>query len=227
MEGRDKKTYGVIFDLDGTLLESAPAIMVVGNAFLAELGLAPISLEETRAFIGGGAKEFVRLLLGSRAALDEEHFAAQYARFESIYHSASPALNKPFPGVGSVLDALLEGGYALALCTNKPLQPTLSILEHFQWHKYFPVVVAGDTLPVRKPNPAPLLKAAQDLGCEDFLFVGDSEIDAQTALAVGCSFALFSGGYHKGPIGEIPRSFVFDDYESLLGDVVRSRNAQR
>ena len=104
---------------------------------------------------------------------------------------------------------------ALGLCTNKPVDPAIHVLRALDLEKYFQVVLGGDSLPERKPHARPLLKVAEDLGAERFLFVGDSEVDADTAVNAKVDFALYTEGYRKSDVSEIPHRYPFDDYVKL------------
>ncbi len=210
---------GIIFDLDGTLIDSAPAITAVANDFLATLKLAPLEVAETISFIGGGSQQFVRLMLESRDAYEEGLFERQFSDFSGIYLDAAPDLNTPFAGVEEVLEELLGAGHPLALCTNKPEAPTRRIVAHFGWQQFFPVIVAGDTLTVKKPNPAPLYSAMKSIDRESVFFVGDSETDASTAAAAGQPFLLFTEGYRKTAVADLHCAASFSHYSEFRGSV--------
>jgi len=214
-----REEIGLIFDLDGTLIKSAPAITSVANEFLGTLGLPSVKLKETISFIGGGSEQFVRLLLESRKAYSQNEFATRFATFSKIYVAASPELNQPFMGAEKALREMAKRGHPLALCTNKPAAPTHQIIEALGWGDLFGAIVAGDTLAVKKPNPAPLFKAAKAIGCRLLLYVGDSEVDAATAEAAAQPFVLFTEGYRKTAVEGIEHAANFSEY-SQLGDVV-------
>jgi len=211
----NKETFGLIFDLDGTLIDSAPSITAVANAFLATLSLAPLVEKETISFIGGGSEQFVRLMLESRGAYDAPLFDTNFAKFSQIYVSAAPELNHPYPGAETALRRLAEQGYALALCTNKPEAPTKKIIDALGWGDLFGAVIAGDTLPVKKPNPLPLQEAAKRIACRSLLYFGDSETDAATAENAGHPFVLFTEGYRKSSVQEMRHTARFSNYSEL------------
>lgn len=209
----------VVFDLDGTLVDSAPAIRGVANRFLAEHDAEPLSLDETRRFVGEGAEIFLRRTLDARGMRAEgERFAARLRRFREIYAEAPGEENHPFPGVEPALAALASAGAALGLCTNKPARPTGNVLRALGWERTFGVVVAGDTLATRKPDPAPLLHAVERLGAvaEETLYVGDSETDAAAAEAAQVAFALWPRGYRKGPAEAMRRDHWLEDFAELV-----------
>lgn len=208
----------VIFDLDGTLIDSAPALRDIAGRYLAELGAAPLTLEEVRRFVGDGVRTFLGRAHAARGlALEGQALEAAHDRYRAIYAAADGAANPPFPGVVAALDALAARGLALGLCTNKPMAPTEAVLAALGWKGRFGAVVAGDSLPVLKPDPAPLLETAARLGVAgaDALYVGDSETDAATAAAAGIRFGLYLHGYRKGPAESIRADLRFDDWARL------------
>jgi len=213
---------GIVFDLDGTLIESAPAIMAVGNRLLSENGLPPLTLEETRSYIGNGAAKFVERAFsarGVRAAKERLH--AAFERFKVLYGEADPLDNAPMPGVDQALRTLADEGFPLALCTNKPDIPTRTIIAARGWSDLLTAIVSGDSLDVKKPDPGPLFEARRLLGTSSILFVGDSEIDAETALRADVPFILYTNGYRKAPIETLSFRASFADFADLA-EVVRS-----
>ncbi len=210
----------VIFDLDGTLIDSAPDIHAAGNAALAEAGLAPITLAQSRSFVGSGAPVYVaRMAAAQVPALCAPERAALEARllksFLALYETAH-ALTRPYPGALELIERLAGAGRGLGLCTNKPIAPTRAVLRHFGLLRAFGTVIGGDSLDTRKPDPAPLHRALADLGVTRCLFVGDSEIDAETARAAGQPFALFTQGYRRSPVTQIPHDISFSSHSELL-----------
>ena len=205
----------IIFDLDGTLIDSAPDIQTVANAVLAEFGAAPLSLKQTRGFIGNGAAVFVQRMFALRE-LPHADLAPALQQFLQRYEGAV-SLTKPFPGVRQCLEDLLGQGHSLGICTNKPLKPTHAVLQHLNLAGYFQVIVGGDSLPMRKPDPAPLMAVATELKHAKVVFVGDSEVDAKTAQAAGVPFWLFANRYRKSPIALIPHDIVFAEFAELGG----------
>jgi len=216
-------TPAIVFDLDGTLIDSAPDLHVALNLTLAEQGVAPMSLEQTKGFIGHG---ITNLVDQARQASDLP--AAQQAEMVKAmfrHYLASPAvLTRPYPGAAEALMSLSAAGFALGLCTNKALVPTLEILATLGLRQYFGKVIGGDSLPQKKPDPAPLLAACEGIG-RPALFVGDSEVDAATAAAAGLPFALFTKGYRKAPVADLPHALAFDDYSELSASVLGGRLA--
>jgi len=211
MERRDMGI--VIFHLDGTLIDSAPDIRAAGNTVLARHGAAPMDLAEATGFIGNGASVLVQRMIAARGLADDLH-PAMLAEFLELYEDAVH-LTTLFPGVLQTLDALAAAGHTLGICTNKPEAPTRAVLHHFGLGDRFGAVFGGDTLTVRKPDPAPLLACHGALGGGPVLYVGDSEVDAATADAARLPFALFTRGYRKAAVETLPHAHAFDDFTAL------------
>jgi len=209
----------IVFDLDGTLIDSAPDIHAIANLVLAQEGAAPITLQDTRRFVGNGAAVFVARMRAARGLPD----AAQtrlLSGFLTLYNKAVDRTH-PYPGVALALQTLRKSGHRLGICTNKPLQPARSVLSHLGLSEFFEVVIGGDSLIVRKPDPAPLEAAFEVLGVGPRIYVGDSEVDAETAARVAVPFFLFTKGYRKTPVDKLPHSAAFDEFDALPGLVLR------
>lgn len=220
-------TGAVVFDLDGTLVDSAPDLHAAANVMLAELGRSRLDLSQVTSFVGNGVAKLVERCLAATGGFDEAVNARAFAVFREAYHAAPAALTRPFPGVIDALDALAGAGYALGVCTNKPEGPTFQVLEALGLASRFAAVVGGDTLPVMKPDPAPLLLCVERLaaGTERALYVGDSETDATTAHAAGLPFALFTRGYRKSPVESFETVLAFDDFARLAPFVTAATRA--
>jgi phosphoglycolate phosphatase len=120
-----------------------------------------------------------------------------------------------------MLGELKSRGYVLGVCTNKDRDLAMQVLEGMGISGFFSAVVGGDTMPVKKPDSAPLLETIRQLGARDTLYVGDSEVDAETALAAKLPFALFTEGYRKSAVSVIPHSFAFSEF-SVLAEFVQT-----
>ena len=210
----------VVFDLDGTLVDSAPDLHAAALATLAEAGLPPITSAQTRAFIGNGVPKFVdRMMDAHGLAPNPDRHAALVAAFLRHYAREPARLTTLYPGVTAALDRIEASGAVLGLCTNKPEGPARDVLAAFGLSGRMRVVVGGDTLAVKKPDPAPLRHVIDALGARDVLYVGDSEVDAQTAVAAGVPFALYTQGYRKSPVAEIAHDMAFDHFDALEAGV--------
>ena len=205
----------VIFDLDGTLIDSAPDIRAAANAVLALEGLAPLDAAQTRSFIGAGAASFVERMAAARLPRPDPLRARRMLEGFIDRYEGAVNLTRPYPGVVAALEDLTGRGWSLGLCTNKPLAPTRAVLTHLALARFFSVVVGGDSLPVRKPDPAPLTHAIAALGGGPVVYVGDSEVDAATASAAGVPFALFTEGYRQSPVAALAHDFAFSDFAAL------------
>lgn len=207
----------LVFDLDGTLIDSAPQIHAAANIVFANKGFSPLSQETVRGFIGNGVGVLVsRSMAHLGIDPDAELHAELVGNFVRIYEEAFD-LTTLYPGVSTALTELSAAGHRLAICTNKPLGPTRAVLHHFGLSALFPVVIGGDSLPQRKPDPAPLRAALQALGPGKALFIGDSEVDAETARAAGVPLVLFSGGYRKTAAETLGARVIFDHHAALPG----------
>jgi phosphoglycolate phosphatase len=217
----------IIFDLDGTLIDSAPDIHACANSALDQHDLKLLTLDQVRSFIGGGVT-----LLWTRiiAALDiDPTLQPVLMRHFMVGYDTATGLTTLFPGVIKALTDLSAIGHPLGICTNKPMQPTKSALLHFGLNDFISTIVGGDTLPQMKPDPAPLRFALQKMGITGeqpkALFVGDSEFDANCAAAVPVPFLIFSGGYRNTPITEMPHLHSFDHFDQLPALVAASLRA--
>ncbi len=212
----------IIFDLDGTLIDSAPDIRAAANRMLADEGHAPLDLKTITSFIGNGIPKLVE-----RAMRVRDIDAGEHARLTEAmlgYYDEDPAtLTSLYPGLDRLLPALKADGHRLGICTNKPEAPTRAILDIFGITGLFDVVIGGDTLPVKKPDPAPLIAAFKALGDGQRLYVGDSEVDAECAARARAPFALFTEGYRKVPACDLTHAYAFASFADLAGIIQSHR----
>jgi len=211
----------VIFDLDGTLIDSAPDIHAAANRVLEGAALPLISFEQSRSFVGRGARVFVERMERAVTGRNDPSLTADlHARFLHFYERAHEN-TRIYPYVPEMLAELRAKGLALGLCTNKPMRPTQAALMHLGWDSMFDVVIGGDSLAVAKPDPAPLLAVVSGLGLAlgDIVYIGDSETDAETAQRAGARFGLYTEGYRNTPVEQIFHHFRFDDYRQMAGQL--------
>ncbi len=202
----------IVFDLDGTLIDSAPDIRGIANAALARFGADPISLAQTHDFIGEGVTVFVekmRAAGGLPDSLQDELLNDVVARYDDAV-----GLTVIYPGVLEALTSLSRD-YRLGVCTNKLYRPAMAVLQHLRLADFFEAVSGGDNPLGRKPDPAALLAVYEELGDGPLIYVGDSEIDAETARRASIPFFLFSEGYRKQPISLIPHDVAFAAFSDL------------
>lgn len=214
MRNQNKINKLLIFDLDGTLVDSLNSIKSAGNVFMTEIGLPPITHEEARARIGAGPDAFICGALDSRGYKATER---DVRRFAGLYQEYACEGTRAFPGADQALRTLLKAGVDLALCTNKPSGSVYVVLSAMRWDGVFEPVIAGDSLPEKKPNPAPLLMCLKACGirAKDALMVGDSAHDSCAAEAAGIDFVLHEGGYSGSTLRTARPRAQFADFRVL------------
>ncbi len=189
----------VLFDLDGTLVDSAADIANAANSALLAVGLPRRVDTEIRGYIGNGAERLVhRSLTGSMDGVAApELFARAHRAWQEAYRDGLTAHTVVYPGVVETLSALHAAGYALGCVTNKPERFTLPLLAALDLAQWFEVTLSGDSLPVKKPDPAPLLAAIARCGGEPShaAMVGDSLADLRAAKAARVRALCVSYGY--------------------------------
>jgi phosphoglycolate phosphatase len=196
------RVKAVMIDLDGTLLDTIPDLAAAANLMLEALGRAPLDAALIRTFVGKGVPNLVKRTLAGD--IDGEVDSALLERalplYERCYDSVNGRHTTVYPGVIEGLDRLRELHFELACVTNKSARFTQPLLEHMKLSEYFSEVVAGDTLPKKKPDPAPLIHACAQFGIapSDMLMIGDSVNDAQAARAAGCPVFCVPYGYNEG-----------------------------
>jgi phosphoglycolate phosphatase len=207
----------VVFDLDGTLVDSAPDIHAAANVALAAIGRPALSLAEVTGFVGNGVSVLMRRCLDAGGGGDAALHAAALERFMAAYAADPARLTRPYPGVAAALAALAEAGIPLAVCTNKPQDVALAVLDALGLAGHFATVVGGGAGYPAKPDPAPLLACLDRLGAAPAasVLVGDSETDAATAAQAAVPFALFTGGYRHAPAEAIAAALRFDRFADL------------
>ncbi len=210
----------VVIDLDGTLLHTAPELAESANRMLRDMGRPAVSQDLLMSYIGNGIHWLVkRALTGDMyAEPDRALFDQALPIFEKHYTELACA-SKPFPNVVQGLDALKAAGFRLGCITNKLMRYTDPILKASGLAPYFEIVLAGDTLPEKKPHPLPLLHSAQFFGVpiERLLLVGDSLSDAQAARAAGCPIICVPYGYNHGePVESLNVDAVIPDLAAVM-----------
>lgn len=202
----------IVFDLDGTLIDSAPDIQGIANTVLTRVGADEITLPETHSFIGEGIGAFVAKVRNARGIPD----SAQDDMLDQVVSLYDDAVHLTvlYPGVAEALDALAEK-HSLGICTNKLYAPCISVLKHLHLDSYFASIWGGDNALGRKPDPAALLAAFDELGEGPRIYVGDSEVDAETARRAEVPFFLFTEGYRKKPVDELHHDESFGCFSAL------------
>jgi phosphoglycolate phosphatase len=210
----------IVIDLDGTLLHTAPELAESANLMLRDMGRAPVSQDLLKSYIGNGIHWLVkRALTGDMYAEPDAALFDQALPIYEKHYTALACNSKPFQNVVQGLDAMKAAGFRLGCITNKVERYTTPILKSADLAKYFEIVVAGDTLPEKKPHPMPLLHSAKFFGVpiENLLLVGDSLSDAQAARAAGCPIICVPYGYNHGePVETLNVDAVIPDLAALM-----------
>jgi phosphoglycolate phosphatase len=193
----------LIFDLDGTLVDTAPDLHAATNHVLSTLKRRPISMEEVRAFVGTGDP------------VDARAIETLYQEFIIYYASHIAAHSKPYPGLLSFLDKAQGAGLSLGVCTNKLESLSLLLLNALDMKKYFGSIVGPDTTGVAKPDPKPFYEAVSRLGKSpaDAIMFGDSETDIRTAQNATVPVVAVSFGYTAKPVAHFNPTHVIDHYD--------------
>lgn len=185
---------GVLFDLDGTLLDSAPDMLAAVNAMRARRGRGDMALPELRPHVSKGSRAMVGAAFPDVDAVEREGWIAE---FLADYERELGRHGRPFEGVDAMLEALEQAGTPWGIVTNKPEYLARLLMPLLGWDTRCAVLIGGDTLPVRKPDPAPLLVAAERMGVAPHAcaYVGDDERDIVAARAAGMPSVVALWGY--------------------------------
>ena len=216
----------ILFDLDGTLIDSAPDIAAAANELLAEDRLGPLSVAQVRAMVGNGIRKLVeRAYAACGEPLAGDALDARHARMMEIYAHHLTNLTTLMPGAADALAACHDAGAKIGVITNKPEAFSRAILAHFGLAPFVDIVVGGDTGPARKPAPDMLLYALAEFGVEPggALMVGDGPADIDAARAADVRSVAVSGGYTAVPADALGADLHIETLADLLGAVARLR----
>lgn len=221
MQFKNKKL--LIFDLDGTLINSALDLAKAVNYMLVNLGKETFEEETIHGWVGNGALTLVkRALLGKRelnGTLDADYVKKALNIFLDYYKANLCNATVPYTNVTQTLQALKEKGYTLVIVTNKPFKFVAPILKGLNMDGFFAEILGGDSLAEKKPHPAPLLHVCETLGLnvEASVMIGDSKNDILAANACGMDSAGVTYGYNYGEdIGVHKPTVIIDDFKDLL-----------
>jgi len=192
----------ILIDVDGTLVDSVPDLAFCVDAMMERLGRPPYGEAVVRNWVGNGVERLVRrALIGQLDGEPEEaDFEQALPIFTALYRENTSGRSHLYPGIREGLDYLQNAGYPLGCITNKAAQFTEPLLRDLGVRDYFDIVISGDTLPRKKPDPLPLLHAAEHFGVkpDTALMVGDSVSDVKAARAAGFAIVCMSYGYNHG-----------------------------
>ena len=220
----------VIFDLDGTLVDSAPDLADALDTVLVEQGLAPVGLEGTRALIGHGIAALVRGALSQHGySPGEAEFSTILERFLNFYGGQLSAKTQAYPGASQALAALRRTGWRLVVCTNKREDFSRRILEDLGLLPEFDVIAGPDTFGVAKPDPAHLTRTLPQAphGPHLAIVVGDSAVDVAAARAAGLPVIAVAWGYARRPAFELGADEVVDSFEQVPAIVEKLARAHQ
>lgn len=215
----------VIFDLDGTLVDTAPDLMRATNHVLETLGRRTISMAEVRSFVGHGARALLTRGLAATGGLPENYdVEPDYNRFVAFYSQNIAEGSVPFPGVIRLLERLKDEGVGLGVCTNKLEGLSVQLLDALGMSRFFGSIVGPDTLGIAKPDPRPFREAVSRLGlvAPRAIMVGDSETDILTARNAGVPVIGVPFGYTPRPVEEFgPDRMIshFDEAHDAIQDL--------
>lgn len=188
----------IIFDFDGTLVDTANSVLHILNQMRYEYGLPKLQYQDVVPWISLGGLQ----LISNAMELSEQASEQLLIEFRRLYLLEKSTKADVYPGVFDALDACLQKDYALCICTNKPRVLVEKILRETELDCYFEFICAGDDLPTKKPHPENLRKCLEYYGVDpnNAIMVGDSSVDCQLAMNTGVNFAFFLNGYDDGVI---------------------------
>lgn len=212
-------TDSVIFDLDGTLVDTAPDLTKALNHVLNMADRTSVSINATRHMVGSGARAMIGFgLEATGGLLAESELDDLFAAFLKFYEAHIAVDSRPFPGALAYIAKLRAEGLPVGLCTNKPEAMTLALLRALDMTDLFDAVLGGDTLDVKKPDARHVTETLSRMGSAATkpLFVGDSETDYLAARAAGVPVALVTFGYSRTPVEDLGADALISSYEDLL-----------
>lgn len=218
-------TRAVIFDLDGTLVDTAPDLMASTNHVLSLLDRRPITMEEVRAFVGHGAKALIAQGCAATGdALDEKSLSYYHAEFLRYYEKNIAVNSAMFPGVTELLNACETEGFKMGVCTNKVEGLSVRLLDALDLSKYFGAVVGPDTINIAKPDPAPYFETLKRLKVtvKNSIMIGDSETDILTARAAKVPVIAVTFGYTQRPVAEFNPDYLVSHFDEIW-DILKVR----
>ena len=210
----------LIFDLDGTLVDTKGDLAAATNHMLRELDLPTLSVDQVESFIGLGARVLIERALGP----DQTDLVADgFAMFMDYYNVHLLDQTRPYPGIEGLLMATRNRGIVLSVLTNKPEQPTRAILRGLGLATYFRRVIGGDTLSKKKPDPEGIFVLQKETGraLADTLMIGDSNIDVQTGQAAGIATCGVTWGFGRAGFEQHPPTFLAETVQTLHATVFR------
>ncbi len=224
------KTPTIVFDLDGTLIDTAPDLVTSLNHTIAILGLEPVGYDDLTYLVGHGAKIMIeRACKLGGYDLKDEAFPPLMERFVAFYGQTMPGDSKPYPGLVAALERLKGEGYGLAVCTNKLESLAVTLLQKLQLDHYFTTIVGGDTFPVRKPDGQHILGTIDKAGGDATraIMVGDSVNDILAARNAAVPSIAVPFGYSDVAIETLQPDHIIQHFDELTPELVATLLAKR
>ena len=212
----------VVFDLDGTLADTAPALLNAGNELLKSIGRNPIKLAQYKGFIGGGTKKQVEKLLISTGGIPERGLDVYFKFFQDRYYEDPVKGCSLYKGALELVEFLKSQGIKLTICTQKFESSAKKVLYSLNIYQYFDGFAYGDSTGVLKPDPKVFYHSVKGLGNGSYFYVGDTAIDLLLAKAVGASFFFHKRGYAPQTVEKAGIDFSFDNYSELTSHFKQS-----
>jgi phosphoglycolate phosphatase len=214
----------VVFDLDGTLIDTAPDLVASLNHTIAALDLAPVGYEDLTHLVGHGAQAMIESACKLRGhPLTPEALPPLLERLVAFYTDTMPGDSKPFPGVIAAMDALKANGFRLAICTNKMESLATTLIAKLELTEYFDAITGGDTFAVRKPDAQHLLGTVERAGgrIDRTIMIGDSLNDMLVAHNAGVPSIAVPFGYSDVPVETLGPSHVISHFDQLTPELVK------
>jgi phosphoglycolate phosphatase len=208
----------IVFDLDGTLVDTAPDLAAALNAVLAREGRPLVPLDDVRHMVGRGARVLIeRAMAGSGAPASPDAIRDLMDHFLTHYEANIALTSRPFDSVEKVVRGLAARGHKLGVCTNKPAFLSHKLLGELGLNTLFPVVLGADSRPYRKPDPRHLLDTIEALGGrpDSAVLIGDSDTDVKTARAANVPVVAVTFGYTEIPVHDLGADAVIDHFDAL------------
>lgn len=211
----------VAFDLDGTLADTAPDLTAALNHVLSVLGRPPVPAEDVRHMVGHGARALLQKGLAVTGGMTEELVEEGFPIFIDYYLDHIADATQIFPGLDTALDQLAARGVKLAVCTNKAEKLARACIDALGWSDRFDALVGGDTLPVRKPDPAPLFEVIARCGGGRAAYVGDSITDTDTGRNAAIPTIAVTFGFSDRPVDQLGAAALIDHFDDLIPTLER------
>ena len=208
----------IVFDLDGTLVDTAPDLCAALNHALGVLGRPAVPADDVRHMVGHGARKLLEKGLAATGTVTPDLVEAGVAPFLAYYADHIADGSRPYPGVEAALSALAAAGSRLAICTNKPFALSKALVSALGWDGRFAANLGFDSVPAPKPDPGHLFAAIAAAGSDPAttVFIGDSITDTTTARAAGIPVIAVSFGFSDRPVADLGADLVIDHYDDLL-----------